>query len=103
MDSLTNNPTDGGGIHGLSGLLIVKEVMHKVMVDENKKLKQNGQPPLTRLPKPCDPFNLIAGTGTGGCASCFKYNALRLIFALQDNCFDAWAASDGRRHSNKTL
>jgi len=77
--------------------------MHKVMIDENKKLKQDGKPPLTRLPKPCDYFDLIGGTGTGGCASCFKYNALRLIFALQDSCFDAWAASDGRRHSNKTL
>jgi len=77
--------------------------MHKVMIDENKKLKQDGKPPLTRLPKPCDYFDLIGGTGTGGCASCFECNALRLIFALQDSCFDAWAASDGRRHSNKTL
>jgi len=73
------------------------------MVDENKKLKQNGQPPLIRLPKPCDYFDLIGGTGTGGYASRFRHNTVQLIFALQDSCFDAWAASDGRRHGNKTL
>jgi len=36
--------------------------MHKVIVDENETLKQNGQPPLTCLPKPCDYFDLIGGT-----------------------------------------
>ena len=33
------------------------------MVDENKKLKQDGSPLLTRLPKPCDCFDSIDGTG----------------------------------------
>jgi len=45
--------------------------MHNVMVEENKKLAQNGQALLTRPPKPCDYFDLIGGTGTGGCASYF--------------------------------
>jgi len=54
--------------------------MHKVMVEENKKLKQKGQPLLARPPKPCDHFDLIGGTSTGGCASCFKHNVLLLIF-----------------------
>jgi len=45
--------------------------MHKIMVDKNKKLKQDGQPLLTRLPKPCDHFDLIGGTSTGGYATCF--------------------------------
>jgi len=62
---------DGGGIRGLSELLIIKEIMHKVMINENKKLKQDGRPLLTRLPKPCDYFDLIGGTSTGGCATCF--------------------------------
>jgi len=61
-----NLRADGGGIRGLSALLIVKELMHKVMLDENKKLKQKGQPLLTRLPKPSDYFDLIGGTSTGG-------------------------------------
>jgi len=62
---------DGGGIRGLSELLLIKALMHKVMLDENKKLKKNGKPLLTRLPKPCDHFDLIGGTSTGGCATCF--------------------------------
>ena len=53
--------------------------MHKVMIDENKKLKQDGKPPLARLPKPCDYFDLIGGTGTGGYASCIKYDVPQLI------------------------
>ena len=77
--------------------------MHKVMVDENETLKQNGQPPLTCLPKPCDYFDLIGGTGTGGYASSFKHQTLQLIFTLQDSRLNAWATSDGRRHGNKTL
>ena len=43
--------------------------MHKVMIDMNKKLKQDGQPLLKNLPKPCDHFDLIGGTSTGGCAT----------------------------------
>jgi len=79
--------------------------MHKVMVDKNKQLKQDGQPPLTltRLPKPCNYFDLIGGTDTGGCTSCFKHDVLQLIFTLQDSCFNPWAASAGHRHGNKTL
>ena len=61
---------DGGGIRGLSELLIIKELMHKVMIDKNKKLEQDGQPLITSLPKPCDLFDLIGGTSTGGCATC---------------------------------
>ncbi|KAI0198927.1 acyl transferase/acyl hydrolase/lysophospholipase [Astrocystis sublimbata] len=43
---------DGGGIRGLSSLLILKELMKRI----------NENPP----PKPCDYFDLIGGTSTGG-------------------------------------
>jgi len=95
--------TDGGGIRGLSGLLIVKQLMHKVMVDENAKRKQDGKPPLTCLPKPCDCFDIIAGTSTGGCATWFDPLSLQLIWTLQHSRSNAWASSNGRRYSNKAL
>ena len=77
--------------------------MHKVMIEENEKRKKDGRPLLTRPPKPCDWFDLIGGTSTGGCALRFKPNMLRLIHTSQDGGFDAWAASNGHRHSNKAL
>jgi len=43
---------DGGGVRGLSALAILKELMLKV--DPNSP------------PKPCDYFDLIGGTSTGG-------------------------------------
>jgi len=58
--------TDGGGIRGLSELLIIREIMHRLMVEENVKRESEGQPLLTSLPKPCDYFDLIGGTSTGG-------------------------------------
>ena len=44
------------------------------MVEENAKRKKDGHAPLRTLPKPCDSFDLIGGTSTGGCAA--------LIFAV---------------------
>jgi len=72
-ESLTGISKDGGGIRGLSELLIIKQLMHKLMVDGNMKRKQDGQPPLTCLPKPCDFFDLIGGTSTGGCAAFLRH------------------------------
>ena len=40
--------------------------MHRLMVEENMKRESEGQPPLTSLPKPCNYFDLIGGTSTGG-------------------------------------
>ena len=62
----SNHSTDRGGIRGLSELLMIKEVMHRFMVKENTKWKADGQALLTDLPKPCDYFDLIGGTSTGG-------------------------------------
>ncbi|KAH9215100.1 acyl transferase/acyl hydrolase/lysophospholipase, partial [Leptodontidium sp. 2 PMI_412] len=48
---------DGGGIRGLSSLVILKEIMERVGA--------NMDPPQSDL-KPCDYFDLIGGTSTGG-------------------------------------
>jgi patatin-like phospholipase/acyl hydrolase len=45
---------DGGGLRGLSTLIILERLMDTV----------NSESP----PKPCDYFNMIGGTSTGGWA-----------------------------------
>src|SRR6266516_905790 len=47
---------DGGGVRGLSSLLILRDIMEEVQKAEDK----------TEMPKPCDYFDLICGTSTGG-------------------------------------
>lgn len=47
---------DGGGIRGLSSLVILQEVMNQVRRDAG----------LDETPSPCEYFDLIGGTGTGG-------------------------------------
>ncbi|KAL4792888.1 serine hydroxymethyltransferase-domain-containing protein [Aspergillus venezuelensis] len=53
--------TDGGGVRGYSMLILLQELMHRIYVEAE------GKPPRReQIPKPCDYFDLIAGTGTGG-------------------------------------
>ena len=52
---------DGGGVRGLSTLYILKIVMDRL----NHELKKNNQRPK----KPCEVFDLIGGTSTGGCVT----------------------------------
>ena len=47
---------DGGGVKGYTSLLILKRIF-RTMVSEGS---------LAEEPKPCDVFDLIAGTSTGG-------------------------------------
>jgi len=43
---------DGGGVRGLSALMILSQLMEAVNPDSS--------------PKPCDYFDMIGGTSTGG-------------------------------------
>jgi len=75
--------------------------MHRIMVEQNAKLKADGRAPLDSLPKPCDHFDLIGGTSTGGCATSSLCSLDRaLISPFQDNSSDAWTASHGRGQSD---
>lgn len=47
---------DGGGIKGYTSLLILKRIFRTMMAEGG----------LVELPKPCDVFDLIVGTSTGG-------------------------------------
>lgn len=49
---------DGGGVRGLSTLYILKSIMDQL----NHKRKESNLPPM----KPCEVFDLIGGTSTGG-------------------------------------
>ena len=50
---------DGGGVRGLSTLYILKSLMDRL----NHERKENGNLPSV---KPCEVFDLIGGTSTGG-------------------------------------
>ncbi|KAK5151185.1 hypothetical protein LTS14_009355 [Recurvomyces mirabilis] len=52
---------DGGGIRGYSMLIILQELMHRTFVEIEGRAPKRHE-----IPKPCDYFDLIAGTGTGG-------------------------------------
>ncbi|KAF2000562.1 FabD/lysophospholipase-like protein [Amniculicola lignicola CBS 123094] len=47
---------DGGGIKGYTSLLILKRIFSTMMAEGNLK----------EIPRPCDVFDLIVGTSTGG-------------------------------------
>ncbi|KAG6284494.1 hypothetical protein E4U46_007032 [Claviceps purpurea] len=52
---------DGGGVRGYSMLIIVQELMHRTFVEAEGRAPRRHE-----IPKPCDHFDLIVGTGTGG-------------------------------------
>ncbi|KAM6481780.1 FabD/lysophospholipase-like protein [Trichoderma sp. SZMC 28011] len=52
---------DGGGVRGYSMLIIIQELMHRAFVDIEGRAPRRHE-----IPKPCDHFDLIVGTGTGG-------------------------------------
>ncbi|KAI9851586.1 MAG: hypothetical protein M1838_003298 [Thelocarpon superellum] len=52
---------DGGGVRGYSMLILLQELMYRTYVEIEGKAPKRDQ-----IAKPCDHFDLIAGTGTGG-------------------------------------
>src|SRR4051812_17262688 len=66
---------DGGGVRGLSTLYVLQGLMARL----NHELQAQNLPSV----KPCEVFDLIGGTSTGGCVKHFLLasltNAARLI------------------------
>ncbi|PNP42330.1 hypothetical protein TGAM01_v208077 [Trichoderma gamsii] len=52
---------DGGGVRGYSMLIIIQELMHRTFVETEGRAPKRHE-----IPKPCEHFDLIIGTGTGG-------------------------------------
>lgn len=48
-------------MRGYSMLIIIQEIMHRVYVET-----EGAAPRRNQIPKPCEHFDLIVGTGTGG-------------------------------------
>ncbi|KAF8062365.1 acyl transferase/acyl hydrolase/lysophospholipase [Lyophyllum atratum] len=55
-DGLRLLSLDGSGIRGISELVILKEIMHRIQAEER----------LEETPLPCQYFDMIGGTSTGG-------------------------------------
>ncbi|KAI9685284.1 MAG: hypothetical protein M1822_004657 [Bathelium mastoideum] len=55
---------DGGGVRGLSSLMVLEDLMENI-AEEEKRLGLRDRNDESRL-KPCDYFDLIGGTSTGG-------------------------------------
>lgn len=53
---------DGGGVRGISSLYILKELMAQI----NRQRRSENQNEPTSVVEPCDVFDLICGTSTGG-------------------------------------
>ncbi|KAK6506597.1 hypothetical protein TWF481_005055 [Arthrobotrys musiformis] len=53
---------DGGGIRGYSTLLLLEALMHDIFVEIHGRAPRRGE----EVTKPCEVFDLIGGTGTGG-------------------------------------
>jgi len=62
----------------MSEILVLKEIMHRLMVEENKECKRDGRVLLNRPRKPCEYFDLIGVTVLEG-ASPTYYSCKYLI------------------------
>ena len=53
---------DGGGVRGFASLYMLKELMAQVRREQSAALPSRGE----TVHRPCDYFDLICGTSTGG-------------------------------------
>lgn len=72
---------DGGGVRGYSVLIILQELMHRTFVETEGRAPRRHE-----IPRPCDHFDLIVGTGTGGLIA-LMLGRLRLDI---DTCKDVY-------------
>ncbi|SPQ22632.1 1f99ae8a-4da0-4fc0-93be-a6c3ebe73771 [Thermothielavioides terrestris] len=76
---------DGGGVRGLSSLMILRRLMESVDPDADAP------------PKPCDYFDMIGGTSTGGLIA-IMLGRLRMTV---DECIDAYTTLSDRIFKKK--
>lgn len=57
--------SDGGGVRGLSSLYILREIMQAIKEIDESENGRNAET-TTALPLPCNYFDFMIGTSTGG-------------------------------------
>lgn len=82
---------DGGGVRGVSSLVILDRIMEKIQ-------RRDG---LEEIPKPCDYFDMIAGTSTGGLIA-VMLGRLRMSTTEALKAYDDCAASIFNKKNRKT-
>lgn len=68
---------DGGGVRGISSLYILKELMAQIAREH--RAENPGASELS--PRPCDYFDLICGTSTGGLIA-LMLGRLRMVYVM---------------------
>jgi patatin-like phospholipase/acyl hydrolase len=58
--------SDGGGVRGLSSLYILREIMRSIKVLDDADEEVNRIESTYSMPLPCNYFDFIVGTSTGG-------------------------------------
>jgi predicted acylesterase/phospholipase RssA len=83
---------DGGGVRGISSLCVLKELMAQT---SRQRAAENPNEPKSAT-RPCDVFDLICGTSTGGLIA-LMLGRLEMVFPLfmklsktVDDCFKAY-------------
>ncbi|ETI28064.1 hypothetical protein G647_00513 [Cladophialophora carrionii CBS 160.54] len=78
---------DGGGVKGISSMIVLKKIMDRVREIENEACMLGGKPTDLEERKPVDYFDLAAGTSTGGLIAL-------MLFRLEMKCSDVIAQYD---------
>ena len=78
---------DGGGVKGISSMIILKKIMDRTKLIENEALAKKNKPINTDERRPVDYFDLAAGTSTGGLIAL-------MLFRLNMKCSDVIASYD---------
>ena len=72
---------DGGGVRGISSLYILKELMRQIA---REHAAENPERPEIS-PRPCDYFDLICGTSTGGLIALMVGRLRMVLIILRSN------------------